>query len=85
MMGHVVSVGLLLGLFAWAGASAQTLEKPNCTEETIAGTEDKILKMRDGQQKTTASAEIAAARAALTSGATDACQDHLLKAIVQTK
>lgn len=66
-------------------ASAQTLEKPSCTEATIASIDEKVFRMKDSPQKRTASNEIAAARAALKTGGIAVCQDHLLKANVQTK
>lgn len=62
-----------------------TLEKPDCSKVNIAGLEDKIAKMKDGPQKKTASSEIEAAKAMLSNKKTEECQDHLLKATLQTK
>jgi hypothetical protein len=41
--------------------------------------------MKDGEQKKTASTELAAAKELLAKGKIEDCQDHLLKAAVQTK
>lgn len=69
-----------------ASAHAQsTLEKPECSKANIAGLEEKIAKMKDGPQKQTASTEIEAAKAMLSNKKTEDCQDHLLKATLQTK
>ena len=69
-----------------APARAQTtLEKPECNTVNISGIEEKITKMKDGPQKKTASTEIEAAKMMLSSKKTEECQDHLLKATLQTK
>ena len=70
-----------------APARAQTvLDKPECTKANIASTEEKITKMKDGDpKKTTASSEIAAAKDMLSRNKTEDCQDHLQKAVLQTK
>jgi hypothetical protein len=69
-----------------ASAYAQsTLEKPECNKANISSTEEKIAKMKDGPQKKTASTEIEAAKAMLSNKKTEDCQDHLLKATLQTK
>jgi hypothetical protein len=82
------TLGLMtaMAILAAAPASAQaTLDKPECTKANIAGTEEKITKMKDGAQKTTASTEVAAAKELLAKGKIEDCQAHLLKAAVQTK
>ena len=66
-------------------ASAQTLEKPDCSKTSIADLEEKIVKMKDGRNKQTASDEIATAKDMLANGQIDDCQTALLKATVQTK
>lgn len=77
----IATVMLLTG----APAHAQTLEKPECTKANIDSTDEKVGKMKDGKQKSTATAEIALARDNLAKGQTEECQNHLLKASVQTK
>jgi hypothetical protein len=72
-------------LAATPAAAQATLEKPECNKANIAGTEEKIAKMKDGAQKTTASTEVAAAKELLAKGKIEDCQAHLLKAAVQTK
>ena len=60
----------------------------NTTEtKTIAGYKcvKSIAKMRDGPQRQTASTEIEAAKDMLSKGKTGDCEDHLLKATLQTK
>jgi len=75
-----------MAILAAAPAAAQaTLEKPECNKATIASTEEKIARMKDSAQKTTASTEVAAAKDMLAKGKTEDCQGHLLKAAVQTK
>jgi hypothetical protein len=77
---------IAMGILAATPAAAQvTLEKPECSKANIAGTEEKVAKMKDGPQKTTASTEIAAAKDMLAKGKIEDCQGHLLKAAVQTK
>lgn len=79
------SAALLLLLSA-APANAQTaLQKPECNAAIIASTEQKIESMKNGPQKQTAVMEIAAARQTMAQGKTEECQDHLLKAALQTK
>ena len=68
-----------------APASAQTLEKPECTKANIDSTEEKVVKMKDGRNKETAASEIASAKDMLAKGQIDDCQTALLKATVQTK
>lgn len=77
----------LFAMLLWTGATAhaQTLEKPECTQANIDSTTEKIDKMKNGKQKTTATAEMALARDNLAKGQTAECQDHLLKASFQTK
>lgn len=75
----------LLGWPLPRAAAQVTLEKPACSTDLISATDDKIGRMKDGPQKTTATTEIAAARQALSEGKTELCQDHLLKATLQTK
>jgi hypothetical protein len=72
-------------LAATPAAAQATLDKPECTKANIAGTEEKIAKMKDGAQKTTASTEVAAAKELLAKGKIEDCQARLLKASVQTK
>jgi hypothetical protein len=75
-----------MAILAATPIAAQTaLQKPECNKANIASTEEKIAKMKDGQQKTTATTEIAAAKDMLAKGKTEDCQTHLLKAAVQTK
>ena len=66
-------------------ASAQTLEKPDCSKTSIEDLEEKVVKMKDGRNKQTASSEIATAKDMLAKGQIDDCQTALLKATVQTK
>ena len=68
-----------------AYAQTTTLEKPDCTGATIAGIDEKIGKMKDGPQKTTAATEIATAKDMQAKGKIDDCQTALLKATLQTK
>jgi hypothetical protein len=80
--------GLIIAMTILAATTAvaqPTLEKPECNKANIASTEEKIAKMKDGEQKTTASNEIGAAKEMLANGKTEDCQTHLLKAAVQTK
>jgi hypothetical protein len=82
------TLGLMtaMAILAATPAAAQaTLDKPECNKANIAGTEEKIAKMKDGAQKTTASTEVAAAKDMLAKGKIEDCQGHLLKAAVQTK
>jgi hypothetical protein len=82
------ALGLMtaMAILAATPAAAQaTLDKPECNKANIAGTEEKIAKMKDGAQKTTASTEVAAAKELLAKGKIEDCQAHLLKAAVQTK
>ena len=82
------ALGLMtaMALLAATSAAAQaTLERPECNKANIASTEEKIAKMKDGEQKTTASTEVAAAKELLAKGKIEDCQTHLLKAAVQTK
>jgi hypothetical protein len=82
------ALGLMtaMAILAATPAAAQaTLDKPECTKANIAGTEEKIARMKDGVQKTTASTEVAAAKELLAKGKIEDCQAHLLKAAVQTK
>jgi hypothetical protein len=72
-------------LAATPAAAQAPLDKPACNKANIASTEEKIAKMKDGAQKTTASNEVAAAKDMLAKGKTEDCQAHLLKASVQTK
>ena len=72
-------------LAATPAAGQATLEKPECNKANIAGTEEKIARMKDGAQKMTASTEVAAAKDMLAKGKIEDCQAHLLKAAVQTK
>jgi hypothetical protein len=82
------TLGLMtaMAILAATPAAAQaTLEKPECNKATIASTEEKIAKMKDGEQKKTAATEIGAAKDMLAKGKIEDCQAHLLKAAVQTK
>lgn len=82
------ALGLMtaMAILAATPAAAQaTLDKPECNKANIASTEEKIARMKDGAQKTTASTEVAAAKDLLAKGNIGDCQDHLLKAAVQTK
>jgi hypothetical protein len=82
------ALGLMtaMAILAATPAAAQaTLDKPECNKANIAGTEEKIAKMKDGARKTTASTEVAAAKELLAKGKIEDCQAHLLKAAVQTK
>jgi hypothetical protein len=72
-------------LAATPAAGQAALEKPGCNKANIASTEEKIAKMKDGEQKKTASTEVAAAKELLAKGKIEDCQTHLLKAAVQTK
>jgi hypothetical protein len=72
-------------LAATPAAAQATLQKPECNKANITSTEEKIAKMKDGEQKKTASTEVAAAKELLAKGKIEDCQDHLLKAAVQTK
>lgn len=80
-----VSVFVLTMSLGCGHAYAQALNKPECTKANIDSTDEKIGKMPDGPRKATASTEIAAARKTLQAGQQQDCQDHLLKANVQTK
>jgi hypothetical protein len=75
----------IMVLVATPAAAQATLEKPECNKANIAGTEEKIAKMKDGEQKNTASTEVAAAKELLAKGKIEDCQTRLLKAAVQTK
>jgi predicted Zn-dependent peptidase len=78
----ILTAGLLsLSAPAWA----QTLEKPDCSKTNIESIEEKVVKMKDGRNKQTASSEIATAKDMLAKGQIDDCQTALLKATVQTK
>jgi hypothetical protein len=82
------ALGLMIAmaiLAAAPGFAQTTLDKPECTKTSVAGTEEKIARMKDGAQKTTASTEVAAAKDMLAKGKIEDCQAHLLKAAVQTK
>lgn len=80
------SLILLATIAASPHAVAQTpLQKPECSAALIDVTDKKVLAMKDGPQKTTATTEIAAARQTLSQGKIEECQDHLLKANLQTK
>ena len=79
------SLVLTAGLLASAPAWAQTLEKPDCTKDSIQNIEETVVKMKDGRNKQTASSEIATAKEMLAKGQIDDCQTALLKANVQTK
>jgi hypothetical protein len=81
-LGLMTAVAILA---ATPAAAQATLDKPECNKANIAGTEEKIAKMKDGPQKTTASTEVAAAKDMLAKGKIEDCQGHLLKAAVQTK
>jgi hypothetical protein len=81
-LGLMTAMAILAATPAYAQA---TLDKPECTKANIAGTEEKIARMKDGAQKTTASTEVAAAKELLVKGKIEDCQAHLLKAAVQTK
>jgi hypothetical protein len=72
-------------LAAMPAAAQATLQKPECNKANITSTEEKIAKMKHGEQKTTASTEVAAAKDMLAKGKIEDCQAHLLKAAVQTK
>jgi hypothetical protein len=72
-------------LAATAAVAQPALEKPECNKANIASTEEKIAKMKDGEQKKTATTEIGAAKELLAKGKIEDCQTHLLKAAVQTK
>jgi hypothetical protein len=82
ILGLMTAVAILA---ATPAAAQTTLDKPECTKANIASTEEKIAKMKDGPQKTTASTEVAAAKELLAKGKNEDCQAHLLKAAVQTK
>jgi hypothetical protein len=81
--------GVITAMAIWAAATPaaaqDTLEKPDCTKANIDSTGEKIAKMKDGAQKTTASNEIGTAKELLAKGKTEDCQTHLLKASMQTK
>ena len=80
------SVILAVGLSSLSvPVSAQTLEKPDCSNSSIADLEEKVVKMKDGRNKETAASEIASAKDMLAKGQIDDCQTALLKATVQTK
>jgi hypothetical protein len=80
------SVILAVGLLSLSvPASAQTLEKPDCSKSNIGDLEEKVANMKDGRNKQTASSEIATAKDMLSKGQIDDCQTALLKATVQTK
>jgi hypothetical protein len=82
----VLGLTTAMAILAAAPAAAQaTLEKPECNKGNITSTEEKIAKMKDGEQKRTASTEIGAAKELLAKGKIEDCQAHLLKAAVQTK
>jgi hypothetical protein len=75
-----------MAILTAAPAAAQaTLEKPECNKANITSTEEKIAKMKEGEQKKTAATEIGAAKELLAKGKIEDCQAHLLKAAVQTK
>jgi hypothetical protein len=82
IFGIITAIAILA---ATPAAAQATLEKPECSKANIASTEEKVAKMKDGEQKTTASTEVAAAKDMLTEGKIEDCQGHLLKAAVQTK
>ena len=76
----------LLAIIMVSGpAQAQTLSKPDCTKANLESTDEKVGKMPDGPRKTTATSEMAAARKTFEAGQAQDCQDHLLKANMQTK
>jgi hypothetical protein len=82
----VLGLTTAMAILAAAPAAAQaTLEKPECNKANITSTEEKIAKMKDGDQKKTAATEIGAAKDMLAKGKIEDCQGHLLKAAVQTK
>jgi hypothetical protein len=82
----VLGLMTAMAFLAAAPAAAQTtLEKPECSKASITSTEEKIAKMKDGEQKKTAATEIGAAKDMLAKGKIEDCQAHLLKAAVQTK
>jgi hypothetical protein len=81
---HVATAVVVL-LCAAPAQAQSTLQKPDCNSANIASTQEKIAAMKDSPQKSTATSEIAAAKASLSQGNTADCQDHLLKATVQTK
>jgi hypothetical protein len=72
-------------LAATPAAAQATLEKPECNKANITSTEEKIAKMKDGEQKKTAATEIGVAKELFAKGKIEDCQAHLLKAAVQTK
>jgi hypothetical protein len=82
----ILGLMIAMAILAATPAAAQaTLDKPECTKANIASTEEKIAKMKDGMQKTTAATEVAAAKDMLAKGKIEDCQARLLKAAVQTK
>ncbi len=83
MLKSLLLAGLLLS--PSVPARAQTLEKPDCSKSNIESIEEKVVKMKDGRNKDTASSEIANAKEMLAKGQIDDCQTALLKASVQTK
>jgi hypothetical protein len=82
LFGIIIAAAVLA---ASPAAAQATLQKPECNKANITSTEEKIAKMKDGAQKTTASTEVAAAKDMLAKGKIEDCQGHLLKAAVQTK
>jgi hypothetical protein len=82
----VLGLTTAMSILAASSVAAQaTLEKPECNKANITSTEEKIAKMKDGEQKKAASTEIGAAKELLAKGKIEDCQAHLLKAAVQTK
>ena len=80
----ITAMALLVG----PPARAQTtpLDKPECTKANIDSTGEKIAKMKEGDpKKATASSEIESAKEMMSKGNTEECQNHLQKAVLQTK
>ena len=85
MRSTLILATMAIAWIATPGYAQTTLEKPACNAANIASTEEKLARMKDGPQKQTASTEIEAAKDMLSKGKTEDCQDHLLKATLQTK
>ena len=83
--GFVLTALTLQLLVTPATAQTQSLEQPECNSSNISSLSEKIERMKESGNKSTAETEIGIAKDMLVNGDQENCKEHLLKAMLQTK
>jgi hypothetical protein len=83
--GFVLTALTLQLLVTPATAQTQSLEQPECNSSNISSLSEKIERMKESANKSTAETEIGIAKDMLVKGDQENCKEHLLKAMLKTK